>query len=254
MITNSSHDTNKKEIIENINKDIRNFLNSVKFYTGYDIFVKMTANENNCFFVDFKDQKNNLYDSLQLFNKLLFVLKETDLYKTYNKDYSNNEEYNELLKKEAELRKLRAKDIIFNNTIGKEIKGIKNGISLAVHKDTIKKIANIFGLEVINMKQKNDNENIDYCFNENNFEIIEAINNNYYTKKELITNNYKQVYINYLSIGKGSGITSGYYFSYESCEKFIDELFCYFEEKISTLSGSILKAAEYLEWRRKNIK
>ena len=50
--------------MENINRDIRNFLNSVKFYTGYDIFVKMTANENNCFFVDFKDQKNNLYDSL----------------------------------------------------------------------------------------------------------------------------------------------------------------------------------------------
>lgn len=134
-----------------------------------------------------------------------------------------------------------------NNSIGPTVKGVKEGINLAIPKCAIKKLANIFGLEVNNILPK-----IDDNFSQKFFEIEEEQNNIYYGQLELITKHYKKVYIRYSSIYKGSSLTTGYYFPFESCESLIDELYLYFKEKVATLSGSILEAVEYLEWKSKN--
>ena len=129
------------------------------------------------------------------------------------------------------------------------------GIDLAVQKCAINKIANIFGLEIVNLIQKNDDFIDKNNFNIiNNFEIEEQ-NNNYYqlNESDFITNYNKNIYVYYSFIGKGSNLTAGYYFPYKCCENFINDLCKYYIEKVNLLSGSILKASEYLEWRIKNI-
>ena len=252
IITKSNEETEKEEIISNINKGISKALGPIKFDKAYEIFLQVKAHENNCIFVNFDSKK---YGQCKLFNKLISILKETNIYKTYDKKLFSYDKFNELLTKEIDIRKIRAKKILLDNSIGPSVEGILPGIDLAVQKCAINKIANIFGLEIVNLIQKNDDFIDKNNFNIiNNFEIEEQ-NNNYYqlNESDFITNYNKNIYVYYSFIGKGSNLTAGYYFPYKCCENFINDLCKYYIEKVNLLSGSILKASEYLEWRIKNI-
>jgi hypothetical protein len=249
IFTNSKPYTNKNEIMYQINDFIQKFLVTLKFEKGFDLFNKMKAHENNCIFVNFYP-KENPFGAKELLIKLLSILKETNLYKLYSHYYFDDDEFEELLINEAESRKIRAKQILLDNSIGNEVQGVQKGINLAVQKCAIFYIANIFGLCIMNFNQKNEDKenNIKRLLNNNNFKIEDYddddLNEN---KREFVSNLLKRVNVYYIIIYKGSGVTTGEYFPYEFCEKFIDELYTYFLKNIRALSGSILLAAKYLE-------
>ena len=248
IFTNSTLYTNKNEIMNQINDFIQKFLVNLKFDKGYDLFNKMKAQENNCIFVNFYP-KENPFGVKELLIKLLSILKETNLYKSYDQHFFDNDEFDDLLINEAELRKIRAKQILLDNSIGNKVPGVQKGINLAVQKCAIFHIANIFGLCIINFNQKNEDKekNIKRLLNNNNFEIEDYNNDLNKNKKEFVSNSLKRVNVYYTIIYKGSGVTIGEYFPYEFCEKFIDELYTYFLKNIRVLSGSIFLAAKYLE-------
>ena len=248
IFTNSTLYTNKNEIMNQINDFIQKFLVNLKFDKGYDLFNKMKAQENNCIFVNFYP-KENPFGVKELLIKLLSILKETNLYKSHDQHFFDNDEFDDLLINEAELRKIRAKQILLDNSIGNKVPGVQKGINLAVQKCAIFHIANIFGLCIINFNQKNEDKekNIKRLLNNNNFEIEDYNNDLNKNKKEFVSNSLKRVNVYYTIIYKGSGVTIGEYFPYEFCEKFIDELYTYFLKNIRVLSGSIFLAAKYLE-------
>ena len=220
----------------------------MKFDKGYDLFNKMKAHENNCIFVNFYP-KENPFGVKELLIKLLSILKETNLYKSYDQHFFDNDEFDDLLINETKLRKIRAKQILLDNSIGNKVPGVQKGINLAVQKCAIFHIANIFGLCIMNFIQKNEEKekNIKRLLNNNNFEIEDYNNDLNMNKKEFVNNYLKRVNVYYTIIYKGSGVTIGEYFPYEFCEKFIDELYTYFLKNIRVLSGSIFLAAKYLE-------
>ena len=248
IFTNSTLYTNKNEIMNQINDFIQKFLVNLKFDKGYDLFNKMKAHECNCIFVNFYP-KENPFGVKELLIKLLSILKETNLYKSHDQHFFDNDEFDDLLINEAELRKIRAKQILLDNSIGNKVPGVQKGINLAVQKCAIFHIANIFGLCIINFNQKNEDKekNIKRLLNNNNFEIEDYNNDLNKNKKEFVSNSLKRVNVYYTIIYKGSGVTIGEYFPYEFCEKFIDELYTYFLKNIRVLSGSIFLAAKYLE-------
>ena len=248
IFSNSTPHTNKNEIMNQVNDFIQKCLVNMKFDKGYDLFNKMKAHENNCIFVNFYP-KENPFGVKELLIKLLSILKETNLYKSYDQHFFDNDEFDDLLINEAELRKIRAKQILLDNSIGNKVPGVQKGINLAVQKCAIFHIANIFGLCIINFNQKNEDKekNIKRLLNNNNFEIEDYNNDLNKNKKEFVSNSLKRVNVYYTIIYKGSGVTIGEYFPYEFCEKFIDELYTYFLKNIRVLSGSIFLAAKYLE-------
>ena len=248
IFTNSTPYTNKNEIMNQINDFIQKFLVNLKFDKGYDLFNKMKAHECNCIFVNFYP-KENPFGVKELLIKLLSILKETNLYKSHDQHFFDNDEFDDLLINEAELRKIRAKQILLDNSIGNKVPGVQKGINLAVQKCAIFHIVNIFGLCIINFNQKNEDKekNIKRLLNNNNFEIEDYNNDLNKNKKEFVSNSLKRVNVYYTIIYKGSGVTIGEYFPYEFCEKFIDELYTYFLKNIRVLSGSIFLAAKYLE-------
>ena len=248
IFSNSTPYTNKNEIMNQINDFIQKFLVNLKFDKGYDLFNKMKAQENNCIFVNFYP-KENPFGVKELLIKLLSILKETNLYKSYDQHFFDNDEFDDLLINETKLRKIRAKKILLDNSIGNKVPGVQKGINLAVQKCAIFHIANIFGLCIMNFIQKNEEKekNIKRLLNNNNFEIEVYNNDLNMNKKEFVNNSLKRVNVYYTIIYKGSGVTIGEYFPYEFCEKFIDELYTYFLKNIRVLSGSIFLAAKYLE-------
>ena len=50
-------------------------------------------------------------------------------------------------------------------------------------------------------------------------------------------------------IGIGIGVTAGYYFTYDECQKLIDKLYDYFKSNIKELSNTLKQAVVYLEYR-----
>ena len=177
IFTNSTPYTNKNEIMNQINDFIQKFLVNLKFDKGYDLFNKMKAKENNCIFVNFYP-KDNPFGVKELLIKLLSILKETNLYKSYDQHFFDNDEFDDLLINETKLRKIRAKQILLDNSIGNKVPGVQKGINLAVQKCAIFHIANIFGLCIMNFIQKNEEKEkiIKRLLNNNNFEI-EVYNN-----------------------------------------------------------------------------
>ena len=155
IFTNSTLYTNKNEIMNQINDFIQKFLVNLKFDKGYDLFNKMKAQENNCIFVNFYP-KENPFGVKELLIKLLSILKETNLYKSYDQHFFDNDEFDDLLINETKLRKIRAKQILLDNSIGNKVPGVQKGINLAVQKCAIFHIANIFGLCIMNFIQKNE--------------------------------------------------------------------------------------------------
>ena len=88
VLTHSSKNTNKEEIIDMINVAIKNLLLNNKTDNFYYSFLKMRAHLDNCIFVNFhEDEDKPVYGIDELFNKISLIAKETYTYKKYLKNY-----------------------------------------------------------------------------------------------------------------------------------------------------------------------
>ena len=290
ILTHSSKNTNKEELIDMINVGIKSVVENKKNnnINYYNVFIKMKAKKENCIFVNFHENENKpLYGIGQLFNKIALIAKETETYKKYTKKNMSEYEFKKFVKEEADIRKRKAKKILLYHSIGSGAIGVVPGVDLAVQKCVIqknatKKIGQIFGLDINLISKEEDSFNIKNANNENNFEIINgekyaktgqysssgiAIGTasilgdsvNIISRFGLITGEIaltalRAVSISFIFIGSAIAIGTGYYFTKRHCEELIDKLYKYFLEHIGTLSDSLLQAVQYLESRAKYFK
>ena len=156
----------------------------------------MRADEDNCIFVNFHESKNMpIHGIHELFKKLAEISKKTQSYNKFKKENLNEEEFIDMVKKEAEIRKIKAKKILIYHSIGAGAVGAIPGVDLAVQKLVIqksatKKIGQIFGVD-INLIPKYESKDNQDPNNENNFKIEDNNNNSNYNH-----NNYKNYNIN----------------------------------------------------------
>ena len=295
VLTHSSKKTNKEEIIDRINVGIKNILDKNKNENLDTIFLKMRANEDNCIFVNFHEEEYKPICGIgQLFSKISLAAKETDIYNKYTNKNLSDSQFKKLIKEEADKRKEKAEKILLYHSIGAGAIGTIPGVDLVVQKyvikkNAIKKIGQIFGLDINLISKEEDSFNIKNAHNKNNFQFInnnnKGNNNNKKEKfakageysssgfafgtasffgesvnyinritqisKKIVGTFLTRVSVTFLFVGSTIGIGTGYYFTHEHCKELIDKLYNYFLENIQTLSQSLIIAVEYLEIRAK---
>ena len=187
ILTHSSKDTDIEEKIDMINVGLKNVLINNKVDNLFNIYSKMKADKNNCIFVNFHPYENMpIYGIDEFFKKLSFLAKETDIYKKYIKKNKKDNEFQNLINEEADIRKMKAEKILLYNSIGAGAIGIIPGLDLAIQKFVIqksamKKIGQIFGLDInlISREKENEKENsFKNANNDNNFTIEDDKDNN----------------------------------------------------------------------------
>ena len=285
ILTHSSKNTNKEELIDMINVGIKSIVekNKKNNINYLDIFLKMKAKEENCIFVNFHENEYKpLYGIGKLFNIIALIAKETETYKKYTKKNMSEYEFKKFVEDEADIRKRKAKKILLYHSIGAGAIGAIPGVDLAVQKCVIqknatKKIGQIFGLDINLISKEKDAFNIKNANNQNNFEIMKGEK---YAKAgqysssgiaigsasilgdsvniistfgqitgEITLAALRAVSISFVFVGAALGIGTGYYFTKRHCEELIDKLYNYFLENVGTLSASLLQAIQYLESR-----
>ena len=270
VLTHSSIKTNKEEIIDMINVGIKSVLEKNKNVNFYNIFLKMRANEDNCFFVNFHENENKPICGIgELFNEITLIAKQTNTYKKYTKQNMSNDEFKELIREEADIRRKKAEKILLYHSIGAGAIGAIPGVDLAVQKCVIqknatKKIGQIFGLDINLISKEKEPSNIKNANNDNNFKIMKELPSiipslignslNYISNfaqipGEIALAALRGVSISFIFIGTAIGIGIGYYFTYKHCQQLIDILYNYFLENIDILSDSLIQAVKYLEFR-----
>ena len=201
ILTHSSKNTNKEEKIDMINVGIKNILEKNKIDNLNYIFSKIKANNDNCIFVNFhEDEDKPIYGIGELFYKISSIAKETDIYKKYIRQNMSDFEFQKFIKEEADIRKAKAEKILLYHSIGAGAIGIIPIVDIAVQKfviqkNAIKKIGQIFGLDINLISKEEDSFNIKNANNENNFEIIDNNNNNNNNNNEN-TRNAREEYNN----------------------------------------------------------
>ena len=115
----------------------------------------MVATNDNCAFVNFhKTNKLPVYGISDFFNKIALFTERTDAYKRFQKDSCiNEEEFEQKIKEEARIRKIRAKALISRHKIGSAIVGFLPGVDYFankyfIKKDAARKAGQIFGFDL----------------------------------------------------------------------------------------------------------
>ena len=170
VLTHSSQKTDKKEIYDMINTGIKGVLSkqrskketiTPKHVEKYqNLYLKMTATEDNCVFVNFhKKNKLPLYGISDFFNKIVLFTERTEAYHKFQRNSCTTEqEFQQKIKEEARIRKLRAKALISRHKIGSAIAGILPGGDFVVNKffikkDAARKAGQIFGFDLKQLEQ-----------------------------------------------------------------------------------------------------
>ena len=186
VLTHSSTKTDKEEIYDMINTGIKGVIETKrKKYQELnknqeilqEIYLKMTASADNCIFINFHPTpKLPLYGISNFFEKIAKFVEITDNYHKFQKNYYLSEnEFHKKIKEEAQIRKIRAKDILQKHKIGSALVGLLPGVNYVldnyvIKKDAAKKAGEIFGfdIDIINKelqqqqkknKEKNKNNN-----------------------------------------------------------------------------------------------
>ena len=208
VLTHSSEKTDKKEIFDMINTGIKGVIDnqkrkkdilSPKDIEKYrNIYLKMVATNDNCVFVNFhKTNKLPVYGISDFFNKIALFTERTDAYKRFQKDSCiNEEEFEQKIKEEARIRKIRAKALISRHKIGSAIAGFLPGADYFankyfIKKDAARKAGQIFGFDLKDLEEslkrektkKEIKENYKNLENEENYgkpklSIVENSENN----------------------------------------------------------------------------
>ena len=132
-------------------KDLEQFQN---------IYLKMTATQDNCVFVNFhKTNKLPVYCISDFFNKMVLFMERTEAYKRFQRNnFINEEEFEKKIKEEARIRKIRAKALISRHKIGSAIAGFLPGADYFankyfIKKDAARKVGQIFGFDLQELEQ-----------------------------------------------------------------------------------------------------
>ena len=98
----------KDEIIDMINVGIKGVLEKHIDEKNDGIFRAMRANEENCILVNFHEKQNMpIYGIHELFYKLAEIPKQTKSYIKFKQTNLNEDEFNEMVKEEADIRRIK---------------------------------------------------------------------------------------------------------------------------------------------------
>jgi GTP-binding protein EngB required for normal cell division len=182
VLTHSSEKTDKKEIYDMINTGIKGAINknrnkkkannkeknylSKKEEQYQNIYLKMYASQDNCVFVNFhKTSKLPLYGLSDFFNKIAQFGERTEAYNKFQKNSCiSEEEFQQKIKEEAKIRKIRAKAIISKHKIFSGIVGLLPGVDYIanryfIKKDAARKAGQIFGFDLKQLEESLKKEN-----------------------------------------------------------------------------------------------
>ena len=161
ILTYSTQKTDHKELIDMINTGIKsvteNAFNKKKLndIEKFNIIKKLKASEGNTVFVNFySSNKNDIYGISDFFDTIGDHVEASKIYQKFQENcYLNKDEFNERIKEEAEIRRLKAKDILFKHKIGGGVIGMIPLIDWAlqkyvIQKDAAKKAGAIFGFDI----------------------------------------------------------------------------------------------------------
>ena len=187
VLTHSSSKTDHKEVIDMINTGIKGVIekvkNKIKKEEIIEIKNKIKSTEGNTVFVNFyPTSKNDIYGINEFFETIGDHIEASKAYQSFQEGcYSNKESFKERIKEEAEIRRLRAKDVLFKHRIGGGLIGLIPAVDWAiqkyvVQKDAAKKAGAIFGFDItisekkqeieIISKEDNNDKNIDSLIND----------------------------------------------------------------------------------------
>ena len=182
ILTYSTQKTDHKELIDMINTGIKsvteNAFNKKKLndIEKFNIIKKLKASEGNTVFVNFySSNKNDVYGISDFFDTIGDHVEASKIYQKFQENcYLNKDEFNERIKEEAEIRRLKAKDILFKHKIGGGVIGMIPLIDWAlqkyvIQKDAAKKAGAIFGFD-ITIYEKSQEIQIDKKENNNTSE------------------------------------------------------------------------------------
>jgi len=182
ILTYSTQKTDHKELIDMINTGIKsvteNAFNKKKLndIEKFNIIKKLKASEGNTVFVNFySSNKNDVYGISDFFDTIGDHVEASKIYQKFQENcYLNKDEFNERIKEEAEIRRLKAKDILFKHKIGGGVIGMIPLIDWAlqkyvIQKDAAKKAGAIFGFD-ITIYEKSQEIQIDKKENNNTTE------------------------------------------------------------------------------------
>jgi hypothetical protein len=131
-----------------------------------NIFLKMYASQDNCVFVNFhKTSKLPLYGLSDFFNKIAQFGERTEAYNKFQKNSCiSEEEFQQKIKEEAKIRKIRAKAIISKHKIFSGIVGLLPGVDYIanryfIKKDAARKAGQIFGFDLKQLEESLKKEN-----------------------------------------------------------------------------------------------
>ena len=182
VLTHSSEKTDKKEIYDMINTGIKGAINknrskkqknnkekdyiTKKEEQYQNIFLKMYASQDNCVFVNFhKTSKLPLYGLSDFFNKIALFGERTEAYNKFQKNSCiSEEEFQQKIKEEAKISKIRAKAIISKHKIFAGVAGLLPGVDFVanryfIKKDAARKAGQIFGFDLTQLEESLKREN-----------------------------------------------------------------------------------------------
>ena len=161
VLTHSSSKTDHKELIDMINTGIkgvvekRNIKKKIKEEECIQIKSKLKATEGNTVFVNFyKTSKSDVYGINEYFDTIADHIEASKVYQSFQVGcYADEESFKEKIKEEAEIRRLKAKDVLFKHRIGGGLIGMVPAVDWAlqkyvVQKDAAKKAGAIFGFDI----------------------------------------------------------------------------------------------------------
>ena len=183
VLTHSTEKTDRKEIFDMINTGIKGVINNRRKKDLIDenneekyqnIYLKMVATNDNCVFVNFHKTNKPMYGISDFFTKIASFTERTESYKRFQKSsFISDEEFQEKIKEEAKIRKIRAKALISRHKIGSAIAGIIPGADFVanrffIKKDAARKAGQIFGFDLNELEGSLKREDIKKEKNINN--------------------------------------------------------------------------------------
>ena len=169
VLTHSSSKTDHKELIDMINTGIKGVIekakvkNKIKEEQIIGIKNKLKSKESNTVFVNFyPTSKNDIYGINEFFDTIGDHIEASKVYQSFQEGcYLDKESFKERIKQEAEIRRIRAKDVLFKHKIGGGIIGMIPVVDWAlqkyvVQKDAAKKAGAIFGFDITIYEKKDE--------------------------------------------------------------------------------------------------
>ena len=122
--------------------------------TDHKELIDMTTEGNTVFVNFYKTSKSDVYGINEYFDTIADHIEASKVYQNFQEGcYADEETFKERIKEEAEIRRIKAKDVLFKHRIGGGLIGMVPAVDWAlqkyvVQKDAAKKAGAIFGFDI----------------------------------------------------------------------------------------------------------